>query len=269
MVLRIALPLGLTALLQGLFAAWNVNGDTLMLAPRWAALLYNHCGALIALISCGLTIGIFIRLFHARPGSPEGKSVLIGLNIGVGTALLSTALFLLTDSLRMSWPLLKSRIAPPLLIFWILDGIVVFTEELFTKKIVYEAIRKDRGRIWAVTCAVVASFLVNGGLTGTAIFAVNTALMGLFSALLYERGGLWLPTAIYRGWRFITRELLGQRSESPILYGISETALTGGDRGFESGLWLTALLVTLCAFLIIKSIRHTVNHSGNRFLTLR
>ena len=49
-VLTIALRLGLGALLRALFAAWNVNPQTVSRAPAWAQTFFAWQGSLITLI---------------------------------------------------------------------------------------------------------------------------------------------------------------------------------------------------------------------------
>ena len=240
-VLTVALRLGLGALLRALVAAWNVYPQTVSRAPAWAQVLYAWQGSLVTLVVDVAALAFLVLACRVKLPRPAPKRDLPHWVVGTALALLSAALFLLTDSLRLTWPLSGPHLTPGLLPLWGLTLLTALAEEAFTKALVYDGL-KPHGRVWAILAATLLFFLTNGGYSGTWISGVNVALMGLLCALLYDRFGLWAAVMLRWGWGFATVFILGQIYQ---LYGVSETLLTGGDAGLVYGLWLTALLIVL------------------------
>ena len=250
----VALRLGLGTALRALFEAWNVNADTAARAPAWARALYLWQGSLIALLVSAAAIALCVRVLHARLPRPAPGPALKGWLLGTGLALGGAALFLLTDSLRLMWPLSRPRLSPGLALLWGLSLAAALSEELFTKGVCMARAPAP----WGIPLAALAFFLMNGGVSGSVISGVNVALMGLVCALLYARHGLWADVAFRWGWSFATVFLLGQSGGDRAvyrLYGVSETLITGGDGGFVYGLGLTAVLTALGVWMILPGVR--------------
>ena len=240
-MLTVALRLGLGALLRALFAAWNVNARTVARAPGWAQVLYAWQGSIITLIVDVAALAFLVFICKVKLPRPAPKRDLPHWAVGTALALVSATIFLLTDSLRLMWPLSQPHLTFGLLPLCGLTLLTALSEEAFTKGLVYDGI-KSHGRIWAILAATLLFFLTGGGYSGTWISGVNVALMGLLCAILYDRFGLWAAALFRWGWGFATVFLLGQVYR---LYGVSETLLTGGDAGLVYGLWLTAVLIFL------------------------
>ena len=261
-LLTAAVPLGLGAAFGALFQAWNLRPDTVSRAPGWARMVYAWHGSAVTLATHALAILLCLRLSPDRLESPRGKRACAAWLAGTGLAILSAALFLLTDSLRLRWPLSAPRLTGALPVLWLMSGAGVLAEELLTKRVVYDAVEARRGTIPATVCATAISFLFGGGLAGNVLSGVNVALMGISCCLLYRAFGLWVPVAFRWAWSFHTLFLLGQGGGDHAvyrLYAVSENLLTGGDRGFVYGLWLTVVLVVAVlgmARLLWKRERH-------------
>ena len=168
------------------------------------------------------------------------------------------ALFLLTDSLRLYWPLSSPHLNPGLLPLGLLTLISALAEEMFTKGVVWQSIRDKWGKRWATAAGTLLFFVVDGGLSGTVISGVNVALLGLACCILYERGGIWPPVALRWGWGVVTVFLLGQGGGAYAVYrayAVSETMLTGGDAGFAYGLMWTLVLAGYCGAMLFKETR--------------
>ncbi len=255
-LLTAAVRLGLGALLRALFVSWNLNPGTVARAPGWARALYGWQGSAVTLIvdvAAALYAVLACRVKLRCPGRGD-----LGRWWAVGTlaALMSAALFLITDSLRLQWPLGRPRLSPGLLPLWALTLLTALAEELFTKGVVYDRVKRRWGRIWAVMASTLLFFLTNGGYSGTWISAVNVALMGVLCALCHDRFGLWAPVGFRWGWGFATVFLLGQGGGDRAvyrLYGVSEALLTGGDAGLVYGLWVTGALVALTGIMMRRS----------------
>lgn len=245
--LTVAVRLGLGALLRALFRAWNLNAQTVARAPGWAKALYAWQGSAVTLVVNVVAILFAVILCRVKLKRPDGAFG-IWSGVGAGVALFSAALFLLTDSLRLQWPLTQPRLSPALLPLLILQLLTALAEELFTKGVVYDSVKRARGVPWAVGASALMFFLMNGGYAGTWISGINVALMGMLCALLYERRGLWTPVGFRWGWGFASAFWLGQGGgDSAVyrLYGVSENLLTGGDAGLVYGVWLTLILIIL------------------------
>ena len=253
-VTAIPVPLALGAGFQAMFHAWNVNADTVARAPAWAQWVYAWHGSFISLISAALLIALCVIAFHARIERPNRRGWLAGI-IGFAIAMLLALLFTLLDSLRPEGP---PRLSPGLVPLCGLMLVSVLAEELLTRRVLYDAIASQWGRLPATLAATLAFFLIGGGLGGTVISGVNVALLGLLCGLLYEREGLWPPALFRWGWGFATVFLLGQGGGAHSVwrfYGVSETLLTGGDAGFACGLMWTAILMALNTALLLNKKR--------------
>ena len=249
----VAVRLGLGRLLGALFEAWNLRPDTVARAPGWARALYGWQGSIVTLIVDAAAMLYAVGVCRARLPRPDIKKAAPHWATGAALALVSAAVFLITDSLRLQWPLSRPRLTPGLLPLWALTLLTALAEELFTKGVVYDRVKRRWGAVWAVIASTVLFFLTNGGYSGTWISAVNVALMGVFCALCYDRFGLWAPVGFRWGWGFASMFLLGQGGGDRAvyrLYGVSEALLTGGDAGLVYGLWMTAALALLAGIMM-------------------
>lgn len=249
----VGIRLGLGALLRALFAAWNLSASTVARAPGWARTLYAWQGSALTLAVDVVAVLFVTSACRVTLRRPNGA---LGLWWAVGTvvALASAALFLLTDSLRLTWPPDRPHLSPGLAPLWGLSLLTALAEELFTKGALYDHAKRHWGEGVAVCASALAFFLLTGGYAGTWISGINVALMGVLCALLYERCGLWAPVGLRWGWSFATVFLLGSGGGDRSvyrLYGVSEGLLTGSDAGLVYGLWLTGLLaagILMCRF---------------------
>lgn len=247
-LLTVLARLGMGALLRALFGAWNLNARTVARAPGWAATLYAWQGSLVTLAVDGVAVAYMLIVCRVR--LPKlGRDLVRAWAVGTGFALLSTGLFLLTDSLRLQWPLNRPHLSPGLLPLWALTLLTALAEELFTKGLLCDSVNRRWGWGWAAIASMLAFFLMNGGYSGTWISALNVALLGAACALLYRGHGLWASVGLRWGWSFAAVFLLGQGGGDMAvyrLYGVSEALLTGGDAGPVYGLWMTvALLIAI------------------------
>ena len=109
--MTVALRLGLGALLRTLFAAWNVNAQTVSRAPAWAQTFFAWQGSLVTLLVDLAALAFLVLICRVKLPCPAFKRDLPHWVIGTALALLSAALFLLTDSLRLTWPLSQPRLS--------------------------------------------------------------------------------------------------------------------------------------------------------------
>lgn len=252
LITAVLVPLALGTAFQALFNVWNVNAETVNRAPAWARWVYGWHGSFITLLSSGLLIALCVLTVHVKPGWPDRRSCLAGF-VGLAIAILLAVLFTLLDSLRPERP---PCLSPELVPLCGLMLVSILGEELLTRRVLYDTIASQWGRLPAIATAALAFFLIGGGLGGTIISGVNVALLGLLCCLLYDRYGLWAPVLFRWGWGFATVFLLGQGGGSHSVwrfYGVSETLLTGGDSGFACGLMWMAVLVMLNIALLLRS----------------
>ena len=250
LALALALRLGLARAFQALFRAWNLSAATLGRAPGWARALYAWHGSLITLAVDAAVIGLSVALARrwALPW-PEGRAsraaAAAAALTGAGAALLSAALFLATDSLRLEWPLAQPRLSPGLAALALLSLLTAVAEEWFGKRVVYALAHAAWGPVPAAIAATAVFFLANGGCAGNLWCALNVLLMGLLCCRVFRLRGFMAAAALRWGWSFTAVFLLGQGGGGRAvyrLYGVSEVWLTGGDAGFVYGAWLALLL---------------------------
>ena len=249
--LTLALRLGLNWALQRLFAAWNVNPDTLSRAPGWARAFYLWHGSAVSVIVGAFEIGLILWLLRVPLPRMDLKHAGLWWLAGTGLALGLAAVFLLSDSLRLRWPLTAPVLGSGLVALWLLSLLTALSEELFLRSLLQAGLKSP----WGIAAAGLAFFLMNGGYSGTVISGINVALLGTVCGLLYARRGLWAVVAFRWGWGFASVFLLGQGGGANSvyrLYGVSEGLLTGGDAGFVYGLGLTAALLALGAAMLVR-----------------
>lgn len=254
--------LGLTAGFGALFSAWGIDANNARLAPAWARLVYGWHGSAItaaqALAVIALALGLR-RLFRVE--SPAGDRVLSGARaalVAVLAALLPAALYLLADSLRLEWPLSRPRVSAGLPALLCISLLSALAEELFTKRLLFDALRPRWGAAWTSVAVTLVFFVAAGGYAGSAVSAVNVLLMGALCCCLYARtGSLWAVTGLRWGWSAANLFLLGFGGGGSALYrlyAVSETALTGGDAGLIYGLGATLELLAGLAWLLRAKI---------------
>ena len=254
---------GLSAGFAALFGAWGIDASSAARAPGWARLLYAWHGSLITLLVSGLLLALAAalrRLWRLPAGKAPfeiGAAAKAWL-LGTGLAVLIAALCLLPDSMRPEWPLSRPRIGIGTAMLWLISLAGAMAEEAFTKRVLFDGLREKWGTGWAVLCACAVFFLMNGGLSGSALSAVNVALLGLAGCAIYARFGFLSAAAFRWGWSAANVFLLGFGGGDYAvyrLYAVSENALTGGDAGFIYGAWATLLLAALLALLKRDGIR--------------
>ena len=263
LVTLVVLRVALAALFEGLFRAWGIDAGNVYRAPGWARWIYAWHGAAITAMCAAALLGISEALRRLRRLDRErmrwkGLSA-PAKHYGAGTALAvgPAALFLMTDSLRLYWPLSAPRLSGALIPLWLLGLFSVVAEEWLIHGAVYEGILEAGGAPWATGVACAAFFLMNRGYGGNALCAVNVLLLGLYACRLYHRRGLWAAALFRWGWGFAAAFLLGSGGgESAVyrLYGVSEALLTGGDAGAVNGLCLTLCLLAMLAFAERKAL---------------
>ena len=185
-----------------------------------------------------------------KPGKLDIRSAVMSWAAGTGAIVLSVAVFLMLDSIRPMWPLGRPNLTGGLIALWLLTLLGALAEETFTKTVVFDGLSPEWGAVPAGVVSVAAFFLMNGGLVGGVVSAINVALMGTLCCLLYVRKGLWTTVAFRWGFSFALVFLAGYGGGGHGVYrfyGVSEMALTGGDAGFMYGTWMTILLA--CAVL--------------------
>lgn len=263
-VLSLIVRLGLGALYAALFETWGINAANVHRAPGWARLIYVWHGSSITVAVSAAVIGasaglrrLWMRERAAllRPGRYCGYAT----GMGMACAILSAALFLLLDSMRLEWPLSAPNLSAAMPALWIIALFGAFAEEAFNKGVVFDGVCRKWGTVGATVCACLLFFMTNGGYAGNVLCAVNVLLMGWVCCALYTRHGLWASVGFRWGWSLGSVFLLGfgNVSESVYrLYYVSDVWLTGGAAGPIYGSWMTFLLVALLLWLNWKRASH-------------
>lgn len=254
---------GLIRGFDALFSAWGVDASNIHRAPDWARAVYVWHGSIATLVYSAATLALSRALrrlwgLAGRLIDPSDGHLWRATLTGILGAAVVAVVCLLPDSMRPEWPLTSPRLGWQLPVMAAVSLISTLAGETFTKRVLYDGLRRRWGGLWA-TATVCGVFLIAaGGLTGNAVSAVNTALTGLACCLLYERYGLWTAVGFRWGWSLGNVFLLGfGGGETAVyrLYGVSETLLTGGDAGPMHGLWATLILTLVIAALVRRPQR--------------
>ena len=252
------LRIGLNAAFARLFSAWRVNASNIHLAPRWAQTVYSWHASAITVAVCLATAAMSLLLRRWWLGRRKIEAGigpgLAAAAVGAGVAVVSAILFVIMDSVRPEWSLTAPVFSASVLVMLPVTLITAFSEELFTKCVVFDGIAGRWGRAWACAVSTILFFLFNGGYVGTVISAVNVLLMGVVCCLLYGRYGLWAASLFRGAWSYVSVFVAGFDATGAVrsvyaLYGVSETWLTGGDGGLIYGLWMTFILAGMAAWM--------------------
>lgn len=257
-LVTLATRYGLIRAFAALFSAWGVDASNIHRAPAWARAVYVWHGSIATLVYSVVTLalsGALRRLWGlaGRMVDPPGGQLWRATLVGVLGAAVVGVVCLLPDSMRPEWPLTSPRLGWQLPVMAAVSLLSTLAGEAFGKRVLYDGLRQRWGGLWATATVCGVFFLAAGGLTGNAISAVNTALMGLACCLLYERYGLWTTVGFRWGWSLGTVFLLGFGGGDTAvyrLYGVSEALLTGGDAGPMHGLWATLALTWVIVALL-------------------
>jgi len=256
-LVTLATRYGLIRAFGALFSAWGVDASNIHRAPAWARAVYVWHGSIATLVYSAATLalsGVLRRLWGLAGrviDPPDGRLWRATLAGVLGTAVVAVVC-LLPDSMRLEWPLTSPRLGWQLPVMAAVSLLSALAGEAFTKRVLYDGLRRRWGGLWATATVCGVFFLAAGGLTGNVISAVNTALMGLACCLLYDRHGLWTAVGFRWGWSLGNVFLLGfGGGETAVyrLYGVSEALLTGGDAGPMHGLWATLALTLMIVAL--------------------
>ena len=258
---------GLTRVFSGLFAVWGITSANLSRAPGWAQWLVRSHGSVISLVTSlgvvALSLGLLRLTGAKRPrGGIRGGTLAVGAGIGLAVVLASAGLFVLIDSMRPAFPLAEARFGGELIALFIVYLAAALAEELFDRAFVLRAVDpaggsgKRRLLSWAASAA--ALWLTTGALGLGVLGSINMLLFGLLLALLHDLGRPELSLGLRFGWSYASVALVnfpgGNTASRPLwqLNHVSESLLTGGDRGLICGLWMTALLALALLAIFLR-----------------
>lgn len=260
-LVALATRYGLIRAFAALFDVWRIDPSNVHRAPAWARAVYVWHGSLATLACAALTLLLAGRLRKlwglegALTGAPSA-GLWRGSSTGVLAAIVVVVLCLLPDSLRPEWPLTAPRLGWTLPVMAVISLFSTLAEEAFTKRVLFDGLRRRWGRLWAAALVSAVFWLTGGGPAAGVVGSVNALLLGWVVCALYAGYGLWTAVGFRWGWSVATVFLLGfGGGEASVyrFYGVSEALLTGGDAGIMHGLWTTLLLAGM---IIAVSLKH-------------
>ncbi|MBR2798463.1 MAG: CPBP family intramembrane metalloprotease [Clostridia bacterium] len=260
-LVALATRYGLIRAFAALFDVWRIDPSNVRRAPAWARAVYVWHGSLATLACAALTLLLAGRLRKlwglegALTGAPSA-GLWRGSSTGVLAAIVVVVLCLLPDSLRPEWPLTAPRLGWTLPVMAVISLFSTLAEEAFTKRVLFDGLRRRWGRLWAAALVSAVFWLTGGGPAAGVVGSVNALLLGWVVCALYAGYGLWTAVGFRWGWSVATVFLLGfGGGEASVyrFYGVSEALLTGGDAGIMHGLWTTLLLAGM---IIAVSLKH-------------
>ena len=260
-LVALATRYGLIRAFAALFDVWRIDPSNVHRAPAWARAVYVWHGSLATLACAALTLLLAGRLRKlwglegALTGAPSA-GLWRSSSTGVLAAIVVVVLCLLPDSLRPEWPLTAPRLGWTLPVMAVISLFSTLAEEAFTKRVLFDGLRRRWGRLWAAALVSAVFWLTGGGPAAGVVGSVNALLLGWVVCALYAGYGLWTAVGFRWGWSVATVFLLGfGGGEASVyrFYGVSEALLTGGDAGIMHGLWTTLLLAGM---IITVSLKH-------------
>ena len=259
-LVALATRYGLIRAFAALFDAWRIDASNVHRAPAWAGAVYAWHGSLATLASAALTLLLAkgLRRLWGLDGAlidrPSGKLWRSALT-GLLAAIVLIAICLLPDSMRPEWPLTAPRFGWTLPAVAIISFISTLAEEAFTKRVLFDGLRRRWGNLWATALVSVVFWLIGGGPAAGVAGSINALMLGWAGCILYAGYGLWTAVGFRWGWSVANVFLLGfGGGEASVyqFYGVSEALLTGGDAGLMHGLWTTLLLAGMIVLLSLK-----------------
>lgn len=253
---------GLGAIFGALFRAWGLTRENLSRAPVWAQQIVlwhtDFCYALAYVAA--LAVGLWLSRKQIKRRK-NARAILFSVISSLGMAAGLTLAALGFDCMRLERPLSEPMVSLSLLSAALVTVLGKVSAEVLTKRLIFDAIPH---RIWAYCTSVLTTTLLCARLTSP-ISILNGLLLGWVSCALYERGGLIAASAFRSVWTIWTSLIFGfPGAISSVgavyaLYHVSESWLTGGTFGPESGLWTTLSLLILLAVLFQKELRLLAN----------
>ena len=259
-LVALATRYGLIRAFAALFNAWRIDASNVHRARAWAGAVYAWHGSFATLACAALTLPLArgLRKLWGLDGAlidpPSGK-LWRGALTGLLAAIMVILLCLLPDSVRPEWPLTAPRLGWTLPVMAIISLFATLSEEAFTKRVLFDGLRRRWGGLWAAALVSAVFWLNGGGPAAGVVGSVNALLLGWTGCLLYAKYGLWTVVGFRWGWSVATVFLLGfGGGEAAVyrFYGVSEALLTGGDAGLMHGLWTTLLLAGMIVVLSLK-----------------
>lgn len=246
-----------------LFEAWNLNVQTVELAPGWAQALFAHYGRLISLITSAGTLALsfaLLRLFaRGRPGRLRAAHFAMGALAGAACVALGAGLFLLMDSMR---PYARGFSLNAGLV-WMLAVylLAALAEERFVRDLTMRVAALHAKRAWAYVASCAMFMAVTGGYALAPLGVVNMLLFALVCARLSATGRAGLSVGLRFAWSWASASAFAFPGADVLeqpgmrLYAVSENWLTGGGDGLICGAWTTLFLLAAAAWLLVPPLR--------------
>lgn len=261
--IRLALRMGLNAGFASLFGAWGVNAATVLRAPQWAQVFFAWHGSMItAIISiCMLAVSFVLRRIWLKErlcvvNVSKGGMLLL---IGAGFSVITAALFLIMDSMRLEWPLSRPNISlsqPVLLLIMMLSAV---SEEAFNKRVLFDGAKAGWETAAAMAVSTIVFFMDSAGYAGNMLSAMNVLLMGILCCCIYMRYGMLASAGFRCGCSFGASILMGFGSGAADsvyrVYYVSDGWFTGGAGGPVYGLWQTIVLSAALILMNRKALK--------------
>ena len=261
-----------------LFAAWNVRADNAWRTPGWARALYAWQGSLRTVIVSAALLGMacWLRKLWKLPKTDRSfdwRCLLKALLPGMLLPFVAYTLFLLSDSLRLEWPLSAPNLSASIPLLVLLTLLRLTAEEFFSKGVLLDGVKRRWGMPLAWGISALWFLFANSMGNVNLLSWLNLLLMGLLCGLIYEKSGILASIGVRFGWAFVNQVLFGfgNTNQTAVykLYAVSEISLSGGDGGLIYGIAATFLLILWIAGLSRREIRDSWNRLLKNRLRLK
>lgn len=232
--------------------------EGLLQTPMWETFSEHGYSAIASIVESAGLILLFMWMYkkmgvHGHYEKFNHRICTKWVAVGALAALAGVGLCLLTDSLRLDVPLSQPNFSWTTLVAVPEIYLATRAGEVFMMDYLYDGARQRVPRPAALAMLIVVEFVADAAWHLSWIGMLNLALQVTVVSELHERYGLAAAAGLWFGWDYVLSAIF------PIdgagvwpLYRVSEPWLTGGHHGLFEGVWMTAVILGIMAYLWLR-----------------
>ena len=250
--IEMLLALG-THAIRAYLTAMALQGE--LQTPLWAITIFTFYDPILTIAESVATIFAFSWLSRRFRLSSQHHAFEFGrmlkwLPIGIIGAVAGVTLCLMTDSLRMEWPLNEPGVSVTTAVLLPMCFLSTMAGEIFAMDYLYESARLHTNRVVSIILVAVVEFIAEGGWHLHPIGMVNVVLQVIICCMMHERYGLAAPLGLWAGWNYILQAIFVHGGGVWSLYHVSEAWLTGDGHLIFGGAWATLFMLCIVMWLL-------------------
>ena len=247
---------GISALLLRLLSSWGVTYANLPQCPIWIQYLVTYQTGIYSAVAAMITIAVSALLLRNIKSKPGALRTAAGFAAGIAVSALFAAIFLATDSMRPYT--FSAGFSAHTFISLAMLTLTSLAEAALAFGYIRLSAEKRGGKAAGYLCAVIMFCIMNTFSTAGAMGTVNLVFIALLMCLISEKSGILPAAALRTGFLWCSTAVIGfTGAETAVfrLYPVSETLLTGGQRGLMHGLAFTIICAIPPLILLIRHIK--------------